>query len=159
MVRVLRLHGDDAPGDVDVLEATIDDMTGEEIAFLTDELRRAGARDVFTTPVLMKKGRPGVTVTVLATAGEGAAFADVFFARSTTLGVRLRHETRVTLERAVHTIDTELGPVRVKVVRGPGGTRMTPEQDDVDAIARARDLSLRDVVARVEAAWRTHPSS
>lgn len=155
MTRVLELHASSGTGVVDVVEATLDDMSGEHVGFLIERFVEAGALDVFVTAVAMKKQRPGVLVTVLAERGAGDDMTGVFFAHSTTLGVRRREEMRTELVRAIETIETPFGAVRVKVAVKPDGARVaSPEYDDARRVALAEGISLAEVYRRIESAWR-----
>lgn len=154
MVRAFRLEADEATGLVDVVESTLDDMNAEWVPVLIDRLFEAGALDVFTQPVQMKKGRGGVLVTALADAGGADRIAEIFFTHSTTLGVRIRRDERRELERRVERVDTPLGPVRLKVARRPDGSETgAPEFEDCREIAERRGVPLLEVYRAAEAVW------
>jgi len=155
MTRVMRFEAPVRSGVVDVVEASIDDMTPEAVGYLTERLLEAGALDVFVTSVMMKKQRPGVLVTALAERGAGESLTRTLLDHSTTLGARTRIEARVELEREVVEVETPHGTARVKLSRRPDGTRAAqPEYEDARRIARERGLSLREVYHLVDAAWR-----
>ncbi|MBM3986742.1 MAG: nickel pincer cofactor biosynthesis protein LarC [Planctomycetes bacterium] len=132
------------------LECNLDDMTGEELGFLVQELRAKGALEVWTSAVAMKKDRPGVIVAALARASSRAALETVLFDHSTALGLRWTRSERTECER----VDLE---VRVGEFRVRGQRRLRPgadprsldardiafEYDDLAALARARGLALR----------------
>ena len=162
---VLRLIlGDASPADEEgfeprpllVLSTNVDDMPGEWFGPLFDDLLAAGALDVWFTPVQMKKGRPGVVVSVLAPPEKAPALRRLLVTKTTTLGVREAWVTRWCLPREVKQVDTPWGPVRVKVVRLPDGrARAKPEFDDCLALARAHGVGLWDVYrAAMEAGGR-----
>ena len=118
------------------VECNIDDMPAEAFAPLMDALFAKGAKDVFLTPIVMKKSRPGTKVTVLVAGAERDAVLAELFRASTTIGVRLADVTKHMLPRTETTVATDLGDVRVKSVTLPtGGTRWKSEHDDVVAIA------------------------
>ena len=127
-------------------QAQIDDATPEDLAFLIEELRRAGALEVFSQPVAMKKGRPGVLLTVLAPPATGPLLRRVWWRHGTTLGVREQEQRRWCLPRQSEVVDTHLGPVRIKWACLPDGRRrVKPEHDDLVALARRHDSSLEQV--------------
>ena len=129
-----------------VLEANLDDMTGEEIGYCTETLLAGGALDVFAEPIQMKKNRPGVRLTVLCVPGALSATEDLVLRHTTTLGVRRRLWQRSKLRRETRTVTTPWGDVRVKVAYlGDEVVRCKPEYDDCRALADANDLPLRDV--------------
>lgn len=137
----------------------LDDMTGEELAFLAEELRAAGALDVWSTPVQMKKGRPGALVQALARPTEREALERVLFQRTPTLGARWTRCERVECGREELTVELHGRPVRVKRrIRPAGGDTsldLSPEYDDLAALARATGLELRELErAAVESAQR-----
>ena len=120
------------------LETNLDDMTAEWIAFACEELLRAGARDVFTTPVQMKKGRPGTMLTVLCAPQDREEMIRLLFCHTTTLGVREENMTRSILRRKS---DAD-GKIRVKRAAGYGVEKEKPEFDDLAALARDKGISL-----------------
>ena len=113
-----------ASGDrVVVLEAELDDMSPQLCGPLMERLLGAGALDAYFTPVYMKKGRPGLLVTVLCEPAGREALEDLLFAETTTLGVRRQEWERTVLEREVVPVDTPYGPVGVKIGRRGGRDR------------------------------------
>ena len=132
-----------------VLACNLDDMTGEELSFAAETLFEAGALDVWTTPIGMKKGRPGVLLSVLCRPEQTHALTSCLFQHTTTLGVRESYVQRYTLRRETRTAETPWGPVRVKTASGCGVAREKPEYEDVARIARENGLSMREVVANV----------
>ena len=141
-----------AAGSVEVIETTIDDMNPQIYGHLTEALFESGALEVFLTPVQMKKGRPGVLVTALVDAARSAAVVERLFAESTTIGVRVRREDRVELERSGVVVETPLGRVRVKCAILPSGEeRRVPEYDDLKRLAHETGRPLVDVMEEVRA--------
>ncbi len=138
-------------GAVAVLACDLDDLSPEYVEPLRQALAEAGALDVQTWPVQMKKGRPGFRVEAIVPEGAVAAATAAFFHHSTTAGVRLWRAERATLARREITVQLAPGvAVRVKVLEpaAPDGTRVKPEYDDVIAAARALGKPPLDV-ARV----------
>lgn len=129
------------------LECNLDDVTGEELGFLAEELRGAGALDVWITPVVMKKGRPGHVVAALARAGTRAALEECLWRASPTLGLRWWKCERRECAREVLEVELHGQRVRVKVRRGPGTAAgaldFSPEYEDLAALARAGFGDLR----------------
>ncbi|PHX85624.1 MAG: TIGR00299 family protein [Synechococcus sp. Baikal-G1] len=127
-------------------QAQIDDATPEDLAFLADELRRAGALEVFSQPLLMKKGRPGVLVTVLARPEQAEGLRRIWWRQGTSLGVREQLQQRWALPRSSRELATPLGPVRLKQVELPQGERRSkPEFEDLADLARRHGLPLAQV--------------
>ena len=121
----------------------LDDMTPEELGFAQEELFRAGALDVYTTPVGMKKCRPGVLLTCMCRLQDRETMLRLLFLHTTTLGVRESVCSRYTLTRSVTERTTPCGTVRVKTAAGWGVSREKPEYEDLAAIARKEGISLR----------------
>lgn len=137
-----------------VVETTIDDLTGELVPGVLDALLDAGADDAWAQPVLMKKGRPGLTITCLVPPGRVDAARRVLVSETTTLGVRSHTVDKWALERAITTVDVAGHPVRVKVGRlGDTVTTAAPEHADCVAVSGATGLPVQDVYARARAAW------
>ena len=127
-------------------QAQIDDATPEDLAFLADELRRAGALEVFSQPLLMKKGRPGVLLTVLARPEQAEGLRRIWWRQGTSLGVREQLQQRWALPRSSRELATPLGPVRLKQVELPEGERRSkPEFEDLADLARRHGLPLAQV--------------
>lgn len=139
--------GADAGRDtIQILEANLDDMSGELLAPLVAALMEGGALDAFLTPVIGKKGRPGHVVTVLASEDKAQALCEVLFAHSTTLGVRTRTEQRFILNRTWKSVSTPWGPVRVKIgSRGESALTTSPEYEDCMGVATAAKVPVRRV--------------
>lgn len=127
------------------LSCNLDDMTGEEIGFAMEQLLSAGALDVYTTPIGMKKNRPGTMLTVLCKEEQKDEMVRLLFRHTTTLGIRENRFSRYTLERHMETVQTPYGPVRRKVVSGYGVTRSKMEYEDLAKIAREQGKSLREL--------------
>jgi hypothetical protein len=128
------------------LETNLDDMNPEFFDYLMDRLFAAGALDVFYTPIVMKKSRPATLVTALADPANADTLRDLIFKETTTLGVRSSDLMRLCLEREWHEVETEFGPVRVKVGRG-GGDIVTaaPEYEDCRRLARESGAPVKTV--------------
>ncbi|MBT5829040.1 MAG: nickel pincer cofactor biosynthesis protein LarC [Candidatus Latescibacteria bacterium] len=133
-----------------LLETNIDDMTPEIYGYIIDRLLEAGARDAFLTPVIMKKGRPGIQLTALTDPNKEREITDLIFSETTTLGIRRIPVQRHMLERRTDTVDTPFGPIRVKIANVNGKERVTPEYDDCARIAREKNVPILDVYKAVQ---------
>ena len=145
-LRILLGHEAEEEDAVVELRCNLDDMTGEEIGFATELLMAEGALDVFTTPIGMKKNRPGVLLTVLCNPKHRHTMVQQLFRCTTTLGIREENCRRYTLERRTETTETPYGPLRRKVASGYGVGRQKPEYEDLARIARQNHTQwpLRD---------------
>ena len=144
-LRVMLGEASDQTDAIAELKCNIDDMTGEEIGFAMEQLLNGGALDVFTTPIGMKKNRPGVLLSVLCRAGDRETMARLIFRHTTTLGIRESLQNRYTLERRTQTLSTPCGAVRQKISSGYGVQRQKAEYEDIAAIAREQGLSIAQV--------------
>ena len=143
-----------APDAVWVLEANLDDATGEQVARAIEASLEAGALDAWAAPITMKKGRPGVLVGALAAEDRRDAVTAALFAETTTLGVRRHRAHRDVLDREVVPVETEYGTVRVKLARREGRvTGVHPEFDDCLARSRERGVPAREVATAALSAW------
>ena len=132
------------------LTVNVDDMTAEQIGFASERLFEAGAVEVYTVPIGMKKSRPGALLRAICTPEKREAVVSAFFRHTTTLGVRETETRRYVLDRRVEQRDTSLGPVRVKIAEGYGVAREKIEYEDLAAIARQRGMSLKEAKDAVE---------
>lgn len=128
------------------LAVNLDDMTGESIAFLCEELLEGGAVDVWQTAATFKKGRVGVIVHALAPESAINEIEEIFFVHSSTLGIRRREWQRTKLERELLEVETPWGPVRVKqAIRDGEIVRLKPEFEDCQRIAREHGYTLAGI--------------
>ena len=127
------------------LRCNLDDMTAEDIGFAMEQLLRAGAPEVFTAPIGMKKNRPGTMLTVLCRADQREEMVRLLLRHTSTLGIRESVYRRFTLTRREETVDTPYGKVRCKISEGYGVCRRKPEYDDLSAIAEAQQLPLSEI--------------
>jgi uncharacterized protein (TIGR00299 family) protein len=147
-----------APAQTDriaVLEANIDDATGEVLGHTLDRLLRAGALDAYCLPIHMKKSRPGLVLTVLAEVERVNELEEIVFAETTTFGIRRHESVRSKLERTTNSVETRFGPIRVKVGARAGQiVTVAPEYDDCEQAARQYKVPLRQVMGETMASWR-----
>lgn len=131
-----------------VIECEIDDMNPQLFGSAMDRLYEAGALEVFYVPVQMKKNRPGTLLTVVAPPELRTTLSDIVFRETTTIGLRHYEVEREVLQREIVRVDTALGAVRFKLAWREGRiVNAVPEFEDIQAIARARSLSVKDVQA------------
>jgi pyridinium-3,5-bisthiocarboxylic acid mononucleotide nickel chelatase len=127
-----------------VIETNIDDMNPEFYDYVFDLLFAAGARDVFLSPIQMKKNRPGILLRVIAEPKDRDTLARIILSETSTIGVRYYPVSRIILKRISEKLKTRHGTIRVKVVEEPNGTRrVTPEYDDLKRIAAAKKIPLK----------------
>lgn len=124
------------------LSCNVDDMTGEEIGFAMERLFEAGARDVYTIPIGMKKNRPGILIRALCVAKDKEKLVEAMFRHTTTIGIRECALDRYILSREIETTKTPYGEVRRKTSAGYGAKREKIEFEDLARIARERGISL-----------------
>ncbi|HKE84088.1 MAG TPA: nickel pincer cofactor biosynthesis protein LarC [Vicinamibacterales bacterium] len=137
-----------------VLEAEIDDMNPQIFGVLMDRLLGQGALDVFYTAIQMKKGRPGTLVTVIAPPEKRALLTGTIFRETTTIGVRYRDMSRECLDREVVTVETAVGPVRVKVARRGGEiVNVSPEFEDCLRLANELGRPVKEIQALASTAY------
>jgi uncharacterized protein (TIGR00299 family) protein len=130
---------------VAVIETNLDDITGEALAHAVGLLFEAGAIDVFTTPIYMKKNRPGTLLTVFADPARLDEFAELMLRHTSTFGVRYRIEDRKVLPREIIEVDTEYGAGKVKIGRFPDGTfKLCPEYNSVSELAQRANVTITD---------------
>jgi pyridinium-3,5-bisthiocarboxylic acid mononucleotide nickel chelatase len=140
-----------------MLETNLDDVPAEVVGYCFDQLFAAGALDVFTTPIQMKKNRPGVLLSVLASENALTVLEAILFRETETFGIRRYPVERHKLQREAVTVSTPWGPIRGKRGWREGGPSVfTPEYDDCARVARQHGVALREVYATVR---RDHQTS
>ena len=134
------------------LEANLDDTTGELLGRAMERLLAAGALDVWFTPIQMKKLRPAVMLSALATPGMEGALAEVFFTETSTFGLRMEEVRRVKLERKFMEVETTYGRVQVKLgLRGGAVCQVAPEFESCRALSEATGVALRVIYEAAKA--------
>ena len=132
------------------LSCNLDDMTAEAIGFAEEALFEAGALEVYTVPVGMKKSRPGILLTCMCRREDEEKMVELLFRHTTTLGVREHISRRFTLKRREETVETAYGPVRKKISQGHGVTRTKLEYEDLAAIAKKTGRPLEEIRKEIE---------
>jgi hypothetical protein len=142
-----------------LIETNIDDSTPEVLAYALEQLLALGAADAWLTPVTMKKGRPGVVLSILCRQPDEEAMVRLVLRETSTLGVRARPVRRWEAGREVVEFQSSLGPARVKVKRLPGDAPViAPEYEVCRELAAASGLPLQEVYRMVQAEAAAHIS-
>jgi uncharacterized protein (TIGR00299 family) protein len=139
---------------ITVLEANLDDLSPQVLAYAMERLLSEGALDVFSVPAQMKKSRSGTLLTVLARVEDANRLTELIFAETTTLGVRRRQEQRQTLSRRWENVETTWGRVRIKVASRNGSvSNYAPEYEDCRALAEEHQVPLKEVMREAVRAY------
>ncbi|MDE6851151.1 MAG: nickel pincer cofactor biosynthesis protein LarC [Lachnospiraceae bacterium] len=128
------------------LSCNLDDMSGEEIGFACELLRKNGALDVYTESIGMKKNRPGVKLVCMCREDDIDRLRMLILKHTTTWGVRKAEYERYTLDCTSKTVETEYGPVRIKTGKGYGITKSKPEYEDLAEVAQREGIALKEVM-------------
>jgi hypothetical protein len=129
---------------VTVLETALDDLSPQLLAHAAETALAAGALDAMLTPIIMKKGRPGTLLTVLCNPAECAKFEQLLLRETSTLGIRVRQDRRICLDRAHTTVATAYGDIRVKVGSLDGAPlNIAPEFEDCRAAAARYNIAVK----------------
>jgi hypothetical protein len=139
-------HADDLVS----LETNIDNMNPEFYPFIIEQLLAAGAHDAFLIPIIMKKGRPGILLSVLAERSKLDALSALLFRETPTLGIRIQPVERKKLPRTQRRVRTSFGEVTAKQIVRDGKEMLLPEFEECKRIARERNLALMEVYKILE---------
>ena len=134
-----------------LLETNLDDQTAQGLGFAQEQLRDAGALDVYVTAIQMKKNRPGVKLSVLVAAKDVRRFVTLVLKYTTAKGVRYTPFDRTVMQRQFKTITYRGLPIRLKIATYQGIQRVTPEYEDCKAAAQKLNVALETVLAAIEA--------
>ena len=145
-VRAMLGQTEESAGHILELACNLDDMTPEAVGFAMEQLFAAGALDVYTTPIGMKKNRPGVLLTCMCREDDREAMLRTIFRHTSTLGVRVSVCDRYTLSRRQYTVQTPDGEIRLKESSGWGVLRRKAEFEDLARIARQTGKSIAEVL-------------
>ncbi len=148
---VRAILGDTEKKAEEILEfkCNLDDISAEKLSFAMEQLFEAGAIEVFTIPVVMKKSRSGNLLCVMCRESSKEKILQTIFKHTTTLGVRETRSNRYYLERELETLNTEFGQVRIKKAKGYGVERQKYEYEDLAAISRKTGLSIDEVIEKL----------
>jgi hypothetical protein len=131
-----------------VIEANVDDVTGEIAAAAASQLLTEGALDAWFEPIQMKKGRPALKFGLLCASDDLERLAGKLFQETPTIGLRYYPVGRMEMSRSMHIVDTAYGPITIKVARGPGGSvNAAPEFEDCRRAAEAHGVPIKQVMA------------
>ena len=139
-----------------VLETQIDDLNPQAIGYVFEALFEAGALDVFTQAIGMKKSRPGILLTVICRPSDREACEAMLFRETTTLGIRRSNQLRTALSREIQTTQTPYGSVRVKVARSHPDAEISnvqPEYEDCAKLARQHKVPWREIHRLALQSW------
>ncbi|OGC90942.1 MAG: TIGR00299 family protein, partial [candidate division Zixibacteria bacterium RBG_16_48_11] len=136
-----------------VLETNLDNTEPQVLGYLMEKLLNSGAKDVFFTPVTMKKNRPGILLTVLADTAQVSKLSEIIFQETYTSGIRMRKESRVKLPRQIIEIQTGYGKARVKLIGQDSNLEVLPEFEDCKMIAQKNNLPFRLVYEQIRQAY------
>ena len=148
-VRVLLGETADTGDTIAELSCNVDDMTAEAISFAMEALFSAGALEVYTVPVGMKKSRPGTMLCAMCRVDDKDKMIRLIFKHTTTIGIREQISNRYTLKRSIESVETSHGPVRKKLSSGYGVRREKYEYEDLADIARNKDISIADILSDI----------
>jgi uncharacterized protein (DUF111 family) len=125
-------------------------MNPEIYPFILEELLSRGAKDAYLTPLIMKKGRPGILLSALTERSNLDAIVRIFFTQTTTLGIRIQAVERRTVVRSQREVETRLGKVRVKAISLDGKERLVPEYEECKRLAIEKKIPLVEVYRILE---------
>jgi uncharacterized protein (DUF111 family) len=135
---------------VDILKASLDDSDGEMLGFFVERALSEGALDVYYASLNMKKGRPGVELTLLCRPQDRDRMIELIFKETTTLGIRVSRQDRLVADRQICQVKTDFGPIRVKLGRFRGKlVNIWPEYEDLKRISQERGVALKVLRAKV----------
>lgn len=157
VLRVVLGEVPEAAGDgrVVLIETNLDDTSGQVVGRAIERALAEGALDAWCAPITMKKGRPGLVLSLLVRPADVERMEALLFRETPTLGTRRRALDRTELERRTESVTTPYGSVRMKVREGPDGAQATPEYDDCLARADEHDVPLVRVLEAARRAWST----
>jgi pyridinium-3,5-bisthiocarboxylic acid mononucleotide nickel chelatase len=143
---------------ISILETVIDDSTPQLLAYVSELLLEAGAWDVYRIPVQMKKGRTGVQLSVLCQPDRVVTLRDLLFRETTTIGLHWRVENKISLAREFKEVQTDWGPVRIKIARWPSGeiANAAPEYEDCRRIASDHSVPLKVITEQARRMFAAH---
>lgn len=144
-VRAMLGSDENKKDEIVMLSCNVDDMTGEQMGFATEQIMACGALDVFTAPVYMKKNRPGILLTVICADEDKKRMAELIFKYTTTIGIRESAMSRYVLDRSEKMLDTDYGAVKAKYSEGYGVSRTKAEYEDLKKIALENGISISDI--------------
>ena len=145
MLRIIYGEIDEKDEDILEIETNIDDCSGEILSFAMEKLFKAGALDVFYTPIYMKKNRPAYKLSVIAQLKDLEKMCDIIFTQTTAIGIRYTVKHRNILPREIVSIQTKYGPLLFKKVHHPKGDKIYPEFESLKKVSDEKNIPLKDL--------------
>jgi pyridinium-3,5-bisthiocarboxylic acid mononucleotide nickel chelatase len=136
--------------DIFVIETTIDDMNPQLYPFIIEKLLEKGANDAHLVPIIMKKGRPGIILSVITPKESYNEILNVIYSQTTTIGARVQNIKREKLPRVIKEFDTSFGKVKAKVIEFQGNNKISPEFEECKRIALEKNLPLLEVQEKIK---------
>ncbi|MBM4167238.1 MAG: nickel pincer cofactor biosynthesis protein LarC [Ignavibacteria bacterium] len=136
--------------EVVTIETNIDDMNSELYPYVIEKLLTNGAHDAYLVPIIMKKGRPGILLSVMASENDVQKLSEIIFRETTTLGVRIQNVGRKKVFRDSRIVETSFGKIKVKVVATGGKEKLLPEFEECKRIALENNLPLKEVFSLIQ---------
>jgi pyridinium-3,5-bisthiocarboxylic acid mononucleotide nickel chelatase len=133
-----------------LMETNIDDMNPQFYPIIMDEVFSKGALDAFLTPIIMKKGRPGILLSVIAPKEQYESIIEVIYTHSTSIGIRTQSIKREKLKREVKEFDTSMGKIKAKVIYFKDKKRIAPEFEDIKKLAIEKNISILEIQKMME---------
>lgn len=154
VLRAILGKTEESRGHVGIVTSTLDDMNPQIYGYLMEQLFANGALEVYYNPVMMKKNRPGVEVTLIGEEKDVYGLANLLMTNTTTLGVRIHREERMELPRRKAVVQTQYGAIDVKVATRPDGREAaSPEYESCKRVAQQAGVALLEVYEAVRRAW------
>ena len=135
------------------MEANIDNTSPEILGYLSEKLMKNGALDVYLTSIIMKKGRPGILLSVLCDVEKLNRLSSIIFSETGTIGFRTQFHLRKKLHRKIEVIETRWGKVRVKIITEGERDYLSPEYEDCKLLADRHNLPLNEIYKEVEKSY------
>jgi pyridinium-3,5-bisthiocarboxylic acid mononucleotide nickel chelatase len=132
---------------VKLLEANLDDMNPQVYEYLLERLFENGALDAYLTPIIMKKSRPAIKVSIICTQKDVQKLSKIIFEETTTIGIRILDASRLKLSRKIVKVKTKYGELSVKISESEGIRKITPEYGECRQIAKQKKVPLIDVIS------------
>ncbi|MDX1976357.1 MAG: nickel insertion protein [Pseudanabaenaceae cyanobacterium bins.68] len=135
-----------------MLETQVDDMTAQAIAYVSNQLLKHGALDVFSQGITMKKSRLGTLITVICSPDQITTCEQILWQETTTLGIRKRWQERIVIDRELIWLDTKYGKARIKLAHRPDRLTYQPEYEDCVLLAQKHQVPLAEVYQAIQTA-------
>ena len=145
---------DSPPAEITLMETNLDDFSPEFFEIAMERLFAAGALDVYLSPIQMKKGRPATLLSIIAPPESAESIAEVLFTETSSFGIRYASMHRFTLQRTWEMVETDFGPIRIKIGRWKGVEKSgSPEYEEVKRAANEHNVPVKQVYAAAQSAY------